>query len=85
MIDYAQTMRIGVLGAKGKVGLAMCAAVREAADLQLSAEVDAGDPLRSFTDSATEVVIDFTLPDAVMDKSTSTSPPIPTRPEPRPR
>ena len=66
MIDYAQIMRIGVLGAKGKVGLAMCAAVREATDLQLSAEVDAGDPLSSFTDSATEVVIDFTHPDAVM-------------------
>ena len=45
----------------------MCAAVRDAADLELSAEVDAGDPLSSFTDSATEVVIDFTHPDAVMD------------------
>ena len=78
-------MRVGVLGTAGKVGLAISAGVREAADLQLSAEVDAGDPLRSFTDSATEVVIDFTLPEAVMDKSTSTSPPIPTRPEPRPR
>jgi 4-hydroxy-tetrahydrodipicolinate reductase len=44
----------------------MCAAVREAADLELSAEVDAGDPLSSFTDSGTEVVIDFTHPDAVM-------------------
>ena len=44
----------------------MCAAVRDAADLELSAEVDAGDPLSSFTDSATEVVIDFTHPDAVM-------------------
>ena len=60
-------MRVGVLGAAGKVGVAMCAAVRDAADLELSAEVDAGDPLSSFTDSATEVVIDFTHPDAVMD------------------
>ena len=60
-------MRVGVLGAAGKVGVAMCAAVRDAADLELSAEDDAGDPLRSFTDSATEVVIDFTHPDAVMD------------------
>jgi 4-hydroxy-tetrahydrodipicolinate reductase len=59
-------MRVGVLGAAGKVGLAMCAAVRDAADLELSAEVDAGDSLSSFTDSATEVVIDFTHPDAVM-------------------
>lgn len=60
-------MRVGVLGAAGKVGVAMGAAVRDAADLELSAEVDAGDPLSSFTDSATEVVIDFTHPDAVMD------------------
>ena len=78
-------MRVGVLGAAGKVGVAMCAAVREAADLELSAEVDAGDPLSSFTDSATEVVIDFTHPEAVKDKWTSTSPPIPTWSEPRPR
>ena len=60
-------MRVGVLGAAGKVGVAICAAVRDAVDLELSAEVDAGDPLSSFTDSATEVVIDFTHPDAVMD------------------
>jgi len=59
-------MRVGVLGAAGKVGVAMCAAVRDAADLELSAEVDAGDPLSLFTDSATEVVIDFTHPDVVM-------------------
>lgn len=59
-------MRVGVLGAKGKVGAAMCAGVREAGDLTLSAEVDAGDPLSLFTDSGTEVVIDFTHPDVVM-------------------
>ncbi len=66
MADYAAPMRVGVLGAKGKVGTAMCAAVRDAADLTLSAEVDAGDALSSFTDSGTEVVIDFTHPDVVM-------------------
>ena len=60
-------MRVGVLGAKGKVGTAMCAAVDAAADLTLSAEVDAGDPLSRFTDTGTEVVIDFTHPDVVMD------------------
>jgi 4-hydroxy-tetrahydrodipicolinate reductase len=63
---YAHTMRVGVLGAAGKVGTAMCAAVREAEDLELSAEVDADDALSSFVDTATEVVIDFTHPDAVM-------------------
>lgn len=60
-------MRVGVLGARGKVGTAMCAAVRDAGDLTLSAEVDAGDALAMFTESATEVVIDFTHPDVVMD------------------
>ena len=60
-------MRVGVLGAKGKVGTAMCAAVRDAADLTLSAEVDAGDPLTRFTDTGTEAVIDFTHPHVVMD------------------
>jgi 4-hydroxy-tetrahydrodipicolinate reductase len=59
-------MRVGVLGAKGKVGATMCAAVAEAADLTLSAEVDADDALSRFTDSGTEVVIDFTHPDVVM-------------------
>lgn len=60
-------MRVGVLGAKGKVGTAMCEAVRGAGDMTLSAEVDAGDPLTAFTDGGTEVVIDFTHPDVVMD------------------
>ena len=60
-------MRVGVLGAKGKVGTTMCEAVREVGDLTLSAEVDAGDPLSAFTDSGTEVVIDFTHPDVVMN------------------
>jgi 4-hydroxy-tetrahydrodipicolinate reductase len=60
-------MRVGVLGAKGKVGSTMVQAVHAADDLTLSAEVDAGDPLTLFTDSHTEVVIDFTHPDVVMD------------------
>ncbi|EUA54435.1 dihydrodipicolinate reductase [Mycobacterium xenopi 4042] len=56
-----------MLGAKGKVGSTMVQAVQAADDLTLSAEVDAGDPLTLFTDSHTEVVIDFTHPDVVMD------------------
>ena len=60
-------MRVGVLGARGKVGTAMCAAVRDADDLDLSAEVDAGDALSLLTDGDTDVVIDFTNPDVVMD------------------
>ncbi|MBY0442284.1 MAG: 4-hydroxy-tetrahydrodipicolinate reductase [Mycobacteriaceae bacterium] len=60
-------MRVGVLGAKGKVGAVMVSAVQAAEDLTLSAEIDAGDPLTVLTDSETEVVIDFTHPDVVMD------------------
>ncbi len=59
-------MRVAVLGAKGKVGATMVAAVRAADDLTLSAEVDAGDSLSLLTEGDTEVVIDFTHPDVVM-------------------
>src|SRR6185295_16234237 len=51
-------MRVGVLGAKGKVGATMVAAVQAADDLTLSAEVDAGDELTQLTAAGTEVVID---------------------------
>ncbi len=60
-------MRVGVLGSKGKVGATMAQAVQAAEDLTLSAEVDAGDALSLLTDNKTEVVIDFTHPDVVMD------------------
>jgi 4-hydroxy-tetrahydrodipicolinate reductase len=60
-------MRVAVLGSKGKVGATMAQAVQAAQDLTLSAEVDAGDPLSLLTENKTEVVIDFTHPDVVMD------------------
>jgi len=60
-------MRVGVLGAKGKVGATMVAAVQDADDLTFTAGVDAGDDLSLLTDSGTEAVIDFTHPDVVMD------------------
>lgn len=59
-------MRVGVLGAKGKVGATMLRAVETADDLTLSAAVDADDALTLLTDGDTEVVIDFTHPDVVM-------------------
>jgi 4-hydroxy-tetrahydrodipicolinate reductase len=60
-------MRVGVLGAKGKVGATIVDAVEAADDLTFSAGVDADDPLTLFTDSQTEVVVDFTHPSVVMD------------------
>ncbi|GAA1912669.1 4-hydroxy-tetrahydrodipicolinate reductase [Nocardioides lentus] len=60
------TVRVGVLGARGKVGREVCRAVRDADDTELVAEVDAGDPLGALEESGVEVVVDFTSPDVVM-------------------
>ena len=59
------TIKVGVLGAGGKVGSEVCRAVDRADDLELVAGVgsgDARDPLE-----AADVVVDFTRPDVVMD------------------
>jgi 4-hydroxy-tetrahydrodipicolinate reductase len=47
------------------MGKTACAAIEEADDLQLSAEVDEGDPLDGLIGA--DVVLDFTHPGAVMD------------------
>jgi 4-hydroxy-tetrahydrodipicolinate reductase len=60
-------MRVGVLGAKGKVGTTMVEAVASADDLTFTVGVDAGDELSALIDTSTDVVIDFTHPDVVMD------------------
>jgi 4-hydroxy-tetrahydrodipicolinate reductase len=63
----AERMRVGVLGARGKVGAEVCRAVEAADDLRLVAAVDAGDPIDDLVTSGAEAVVDFTHPDAVMD------------------
>ena len=60
-------MRVGVLGAKGKVGATMVAGVEAADDLTFTTGVDAGDELSALVDADTEVIIDFTHPSVVMD------------------
>lgn len=60
-------MRVGVLGAKGKVGATIVAGIEAAEDLTFTVGVDAGDELTAFTDAGTQVVVDFTHPDVVMD------------------
>ena len=60
-------MRVGVLGAKGKVGATIVDAVEAADDLTFTVGVDVGDELSALTDSRTEVVVDFTHPNVVMD------------------
>jgi 4-hydroxy-tetrahydrodipicolinate reductase len=63
----ATTIRVGVLGARGKVGAEVCAAVEAADDTELVAAVDQGDDIASLSERGAEVVVDFTHPDVVMD------------------
>jgi 4-hydroxy-tetrahydrodipicolinate reductase len=57
--------RVGVFGARGRMGAEVCRAVECAPDLQLVAAIDLGDD-RTPAEAA-EVIVDFTHPDAVMD------------------
>ncbi|HET9897044.1 MAG TPA: 4-hydroxy-tetrahydrodipicolinate reductase [Streptosporangiaceae bacterium] len=57
-------IKVGVLGAKGRMGSLAGQAVRSADDLELVAEVDLGDELDSL--NRCDVVVDFTTPAAVM-------------------
>lgn len=60
-------MRVGVLGARGKVGSEVCRAVEEAPDTELVAPLDAGDDVGDLVAQRAEAVVDFTHPDVVMD------------------
>jgi len=60
-------IRVGVLGARGRMGAQVCKAVDAAEDLELVAMVDAGDWLFSVADAGAQVLVDFTHPDVVMD------------------
>jgi 4-hydroxy-tetrahydrodipicolinate reductase len=59
-------IRVGVLGARGKVGTQICLGVEAADGLELVAQVDVGDDLGSLEAARADVAIDFTHPDAVM-------------------
>ncbi|WP_084527570.1 4-hydroxy-tetrahydrodipicolinate reductase [Nocardioides dokdonensis] len=59
-------LRVGVLGARGKVGREVCRAVAEAPDTELVAEIDVDDDLESLVEAGAQAVVDFTHPDVVM-------------------
>lgn len=60
-------MKVGVLGARGKVGAEVCKAVQAADDMELVAAVDADDSIDELVSAGAEAVVDFTHPDVVMD------------------
>jgi 4-hydroxy-tetrahydrodipicolinate reductase len=58
-------VKVGVLGARGRMGAEACGAVEGAEDLELVAQVDVGDDREALR--AADVVVDFTHPSAVGD------------------
>ena len=59
-------IKVGVLGARGRMGAEVVKAVTAAADLELVASLDLGDSLDQLVSSGAQVVVDFTTPDSVM-------------------
>jgi len=60
------SIKVGVLGAKGRMGATTVEAINSASDLELVATVDLGDSMESLVAAGAQVVVDFTHPDAVM-------------------
>jgi hypothetical protein len=60
-------IRVGVFGARGRMGAQVCRAVEAAGDMEVVAMVDSGDWMFDIVDAGAEVVVDFTHPDVVMD------------------
>ncbi|MBO0806234.1 MAG: 4-hydroxy-tetrahydrodipicolinate reductase [Nocardiopsaceae bacterium] len=58
-------IKVGVLGARGRMGQQVCATIEDAPDTELAARVDQGDSLEAL--AACDVVVDFTHVAAVMD------------------
>ena len=60
------TIKVAVLGAKGRMGATTVGAINESSDLELVAALDLGDDINQLVSSGAQVVVDFTHPDAVM-------------------
>ncbi|MBB4697360.1 4-hydroxy-tetrahydrodipicolinate reductase [Paractinoplanes abujensis] len=67
MTQQPDSIRVGVLGARGRMGLEVCKAVDGAGDMELVAMIDQGDELFKASDAGAQVFVDFTTPDVVMD------------------
>jgi 4-hydroxy-tetrahydrodipicolinate reductase len=60
-------VKVGVLGAKGKMGSQVCLTVERTDGLELVAALDQGDELEQLASAGAQVVVDFTRPEVVMD------------------
>ena len=60
------TIKVAVLGAKGRMGAETVKAINSTTDLSLVAQIDISDSLEELKTSGAQVVVDFTHPDSVM-------------------
>jgi 4-hydroxy-tetrahydrodipicolinate reductase len=60
------SIKVGVLGAKGRMGATTVDAIKATTDLELVAALDIGDSLDLLVSNGAQVVVDFTHPDSVM-------------------
>ncbi len=60
-------IKVGVLGARGRMGSETVRAVKAAADTEVVAEVDQGDALEELVSAGAQVVVDFTHPESVLE------------------
>lgn len=58
-------IRVAVVGAKGRMGATVCAAVEADPDCELVARVDIGDSLQDVLDAGADVAVEFSTPDSV--------------------
>jgi 4-hydroxy-tetrahydrodipicolinate reductase len=61
------TIRVGVLGARGRMGAEVCRAIEAAPDMEIVAMIDADESVHDLAAVSAEVVVDFTHPEVVMD------------------
>ena len=60
------SIKVAVLGAKGRMGAHTVEAITSTKDLELVASLDLGDSLDSLLSSGAQTIVDFTHPDSVM-------------------
>ncbi|MER7049692.1 MULTISPECIES: 4-hydroxy-tetrahydrodipicolinate reductase [Streptomyces] len=60
-------LRVAVIGARGRIGSEAVRAVEAADDMELVAALGRGDRLEALAEAGTEVVVELTTPDSVMD------------------
>jgi 4-hydroxy-tetrahydrodipicolinate reductase len=62
-----EVLRVGVIGARGRMGSEVCQAVDAADDMDLVAAVGGREWLFSLADAGSQVAVDFTHPDVVLE------------------